>query len=283
MAAWRWRHRRGTLHGVPRRPAIMAILNLTPDSFSDGGRFPEPQAAVEAGLAAVAAGAELLDLGAESTRPGAPPVDAEEELRRLLPVLRLLRRQTGALLSVDTNKAVVAAAAADEGADIINDISAGTFDPEMLSTVAATGLGYVAMHTTGRPADMQARAHYTQVADEVARALRDRFDEAVAAGISPDAVMLDPGFGFGKLLPHNLELFGAIRDLTTLPRPLLVGVSRKSMLRAVAGAAPESLEHATTAANLLAALSGAAVLRTHNAAAAVAMRSTLLHLGGHSE
>lgn len=282
MSPWRWRHRRGTLHGLPQRPAIMAILNLTPDSFSDGGRFSHETEALRAGMAAFEAGAELLDLGAESTRPGAAPVDEAEELRRLLPVLRLLRRETGALLSVDTSKASVARAAADEGADIINDISGGTFDPRMLETVAASGLGFVAMHTTGTPEVMQQRAQYLDVAQEVAEALRARFHDAVQAGIAADAVMLDPGFGFGKLLSHNLSLFSALPLLATLPRPLLVGVSRKSMLRAIAGTAPESLEHATTAANLLASLGGAAVLRTHHVAAAVAMRSTLLHLSAQS-
>ena len=283
MSPWRWRHRRGTLHGLPQRPAIMAILNLTPDSFSDGGRFSHETEALRAGVAAVEAGAEILDLGAESTRPGAAPVDETEEIRRLLPVLRLLRRETGALLSVDTSKASVARAAADEGADILNDISGGTFDPRMLETVASSGLGFVAMHTTGTPQVMQERAHYVDVAEEVTAALRARFHDAVRAGIAADAVMLDPGFGFGKLLPHNLSLFGALPTLATLPRPLLVGVSRKSMLRAVAGTATENLEHATTTANLLASLGGAAVLRTHNVAAAVAMRSTLLHLGAQSK
>jgi len=283
MQPWRWRHRRGTLHGITGRPAIMAVINLTPDSFSDGGRFDSFDAAVAQACVAAEQGAEIIDLGAESTRPGAPVVSEAEELERLLPVLRELRGQTAALISIDTTKAAVAAAAAAEGADIINDISGGLFDPKMLTVVRDTGLGFVAMHTTGRPAEMQQRAHYESVTREVAQALCDRLQEAIDAGIPSDAVLLDPGFGFGKLLQHNIDLFQALPELCRLPRPLLVGVSRKSMLRAIAGAEPEALEHATTAAHLLAALAGAAVLRTHQVAAAVAMRRTLLHLRPQAE
>ena len=283
MQPWRWRHRRGTLHGIAGRPAIMAVINLTPDSFSDGGRFDSFDAAVAQACVAAEEGAEIIDLGAESTRPGAPAVSEAEELERLLPVLRELRGQTAALISIDTTKAAVAAAAAAEGADIINDISGGLFDPKMLTVVRDTGLGFVAMHTTGRPAEMQQRAHYESVTREVAQALCDRLQEAINAGIPSDAVMLDPGFGFGKLLHHNVELFAALPELCRLPRPMLVGVSRKSMLRAIAGTEPEALEHATTAAHLLAALAGAAVLRTHHVAAAVAMRRTLLHLRPQAE
>jgi dihydropteroate synthase len=250
----------------------MAVINLTPDSFSDGGRFDSVGAAVAQAAEAAALGAEIIDLGAESTRPGALAVSEAEELARLLPVLRQLRSQTGALISIDTTKAAVAEAAADEGADIINDISGGLFDPKMLQVVRETGLGFVAMHTTGRPAEMQQRAQYESVTREVAQALRDRLQEAVAAAIPSDAVLLDPGYGFG-----------ALPELCRLPRPLLVGVSRKSMLRAIAGAEPEGLEHATTTAHLLAALAGAAVLRTHHVAAAVAMRRTLLHLQPQAE
>ena len=283
MEPWRWRHRRGTLHGITGRPAIMAVINLTPDSFSDGGRFDSFDAAVAQACVAAEEGAEIIDLGAESTRPGAPAVSEAEELERLLPVLRELRGQTAALISIDTTKAAVAAAAAAEGADIINDISGGLFDPKMLKVVRDTGLGFVAMHTTGRPAEMQQRAHYESVTREVAQALCDRLQEAIDAGISSDAVLLDPGFGFGKLLHHNIDLFQALPELCRLPRPLLVGVSRKSMLRAIAGTEPEPLEHATTTAHLLAALAGAAVLRTHHVAAAVAMRCTLLHLQPQAE
>jgi len=283
MQPWRWRHRRGTLHGITGRPAIMAVINLTPDSFSDGGRFDSFDAAVAQACLAAEEGAEIIDLGAESTRPGAPAVSEAEELERLLPVLRELRGQTAALISVDTTKAAVAAAAAAEGADIINDISGGLFDPKMLTVVRDTGLGFVAMHTTGRPAEMQQRAHYESVTREVAQALCDRLQEAIDAGIPSDALLLDPGFGFGKLLQHNIDIFAALPELCRLPRPLLVGVSRKSMLRAIAGTEPEPLEHATTTAHLLAALAGAAVLRTHHVAAAVAMRRTLLHLQPQAE
>ncbi len=283
MQTWRWRHRRGTLHGIAGRPAIMAVINLTPDSFSDGGRFSSSDEAVEQACAAANHGAEILDLGAESTRPGAPAVSEADELARLLPVLRKLRRETPALISIDTTKAGVAAAAADEGADIINDISGGLFDPRMLSVVADRGLGFVAMHTTGRPSEMQQLARYHSVTDEVAQALRDRLHDATRAGLHRDAVVLDPGFGFGKLLHHNTALFAALPDLCRLPRPLLVGVSRKSMLRAIAGTEPEALEHATTTAHLLAALAGAAIVRTHHVPAAVAMRRTLLHLRAEAD
>lgn len=281
MPTWRWRHRRGTLHGISGRPAIMAVINLTPDSFSDGGRFGSVEAAVDQACEAAEQGAEIIDLGAESTRPGAPAVSEADEIARLMPVLRKLRRETPSLISIDTTKAGVAEAAADEGADIINDISGGLFDPRMLSVVADRGVGFVAMHTTGRPAEMQQLARYQNVTHEVAQALRDRLQDANRAGLHRDAVVLDPGFGFGKLLHHNTELFAALPTLCKLPRPLLVGVSRKSMLRAIAGTEPDALEHATTTAHLLAALAGAAIVRTHHVTAAVAMRRTLLHL--HAE
>lgn len=283
MQPWRWRHRRGTLHGITGRPAIMAVINLTPDSFSDGGRFDSVAGAVAEAVEAAALGAEIIDLGAESTRPGAPVVSEAEELERLLPVLRELRGRTPALISIDTTKAAVAEAAAAAGADIINDISGGLFEPRILAVVRDTGLGFVAMHTTGRPAEMQQLARYDSVTAEVGQALRDRLLDAIGAGIPGDAVMLDPGFGFGKLLHHNLELFSALPELCRLPRPLLVGVSRKSMLRAIAGIEREGLEHATTSAHVLATLAGAAVLRTHHVAAAVAMRRALLHLQPQAE
>ena len=283
MQPWRWRHRRGTLHGITGRPAIMAVINLTPDSFSDGGRFDSVAGAVAEAVEAAALGAEIIDLGAESTRPGAPVVSEAEELERLLPVLRELRGRTPALISIDTTKAAVAEAAAAAGADIINDISGGLFEPRILAVVRDTGLGFVAMPTTGRPAEMQQLARYDSVTAEVGQALRDRLLDAIGAGIPGDAVMLDPGFGFGKLLHHNLELFSALPELCRLPRPLLVGVSRKSMLRAIAGIEREGLEHATTSAHVLATLAGAAVLRTHHVAAAVAMRRALLHLQPQAE
>jgi dihydropteroate synthase len=255
-------------------PAVMAILNVTPDSFSDGGRFASVEAATDAAVAAAELGAELVDIGGESTRPGAAPVDVNEELRRVVPVVREIRRRSDLVISVDTSKSDVALAAIEAGADIVNDVSAGCFDPLMLERVAPTGAGFVLMHTTGRPHEMQALAEYGDVVAEVAEALRGRVEAAVLAGFAPERLAIDPGFGFGKQLGHNERIFARLKAFTRQPLPVVVGVSRKSMLRARVGSDAEALDHATTAAHTLATVRGAAVLRTHNVAAAIAARAT---------
>lgn len=221
---------RGTTHDLSRHGLIMGIVNVTPDSFSDGGRFADSGRAVEHALRLVAEGADILDIGGESTRPGAEPVPEAEELRRVLPVIRAVRGQTRALISIDTMKASVARAALDAGADILNDVTGLRGDPLMLRLAAACDAGLVVMHMTGTPLTMQSGPSYTDVVAEV----RGYFDARLAilqkADIDPHRVVLDPGFGFGKTLEHNLALLRALPALAPAGRPLLAGVSRKSMI-----------------------------------------------------
>lgn len=261
------------------RVRLMGIVNVTPDSFSDGGRFLAPERAVEHGLALVAAGADLLDVGGESSRPGAVELEPGAELARVLPVLEGLRARTNVPLSVDTRHAEVARAALDAGASIVNDISAGLHDERMLALVAERGAGFVAMHMQGTPADMQRAPRYADVLAEVREFLAARCAAARAAGVRPEGLWIDPGIGFGKTLEHNLELLARLGEFAGLGQPLLVGVSRKSFVAALeeqaARARSTPLERlgGTLAAELLAARAGASVLRTHDVAA---LRQALL-------
>lgn len=221
---------RGTTHDLSRRGLIMGIVNVTPDSFSDGGRFADSGRAVEHALRLVNEGADILDIGGESTRPGAEPVSEAEELRRVLPVIRAVRSQTRALISIDTMKAAVASAALDAGADILNDVTGLRGDPLMLRLAAASDAGLVVMHMIGTPRTMQTAPTYTDVVAEVRGYFEARLAILEKAGIDPRRVVLDPGFGFGKTLEHNLALLRALPSLAPANRPLLVGVSRKSMI-----------------------------------------------------
>lgn len=211
-------------------PAIMGILNVTPDSFSDGGRFVEPAAAVRQGLALQAEGAALLDIGGESSRPGAPAISADEELSRVIPVIEMLRRETDLPLSIDTTKAVVAAGAVAAGANFINDISGLTFDPGMAQVAAATGAGLFLMHTRGRPEVMQQNTGYSRLRAEVLAALQKSLVTARGAGIDAECLAVDPGIGFGKSAQGNLELLHHLDELHQLGCPILLGTSRKSFL-----------------------------------------------------
>ena len=224
-----WRIGTRTLD-LTSRGLIMGIVNVTPDSFSDGGRFADPGRAVEHALAMVADGAEILDIGGESTRPGAEPVGEAEELRRVLPVIRALRSQSQVLISIDTMKASVARAALDAGADIINDVTGLRGDAAMVRLAAEKDCGLVAMHMIGDPQTMQNAPHYENVVAEVRGYLEDRLRMLTRAGIAPERIVLDPGFGFGKTLEHNLTLLRHLPDLVIEGRPLLIGVSRKSMI-----------------------------------------------------
>jgi len=241
----------------------MGALNVTPDSFSDGGRYAEAGAAVRRGLEMVAEGADLVDVGGESTRPGADPVEAAEESRRVLPVVRALAA-AGAVVSIDTAKAEVAAAALEAGAAVVNDITALS-DPEMAGVVARAGAGVVLMHMQGTPRTMQDDPRYDDVLAEVAAFLRRRAAAAESAGIDPGAVCLDPGIGFGKRLEHNLALLAGVPQLAALGRPVLVGASRKRFIADLLGPIPPAeRDAATAAAHVLAVAGGAAILRTHN-------------------
>lgn len=207
----------------------MGIVNVTPDSFSDGGRFNDAGRAVEHAFTLLAEGADILDIGGESTRPGAEPVEEAEELRRVLPVIRAVRSQTKALISIDTMKAAVARAALDAGADIINDVTGLRADAAMPRLAAETKAGLVVMHMTGTPQTMQANPHYDDVVTEVHAYFESRLRLLAHEGIDLERVVLDPGFGFGKTLEHNLALMRDLSHVAAL-RPLLIGVSRKSMI-----------------------------------------------------
>ncbi|MFO1439680.1 MAG: dihydropteroate synthase [Verrucomicrobiaceae bacterium] len=224
-----WRIGTRTLD-LSSRGLIMGIVNVTPDSFSDGGRFADPGRAVEHALAMVADGADILDIGGESTRPGAEPVGEAEELRRVLPVIRALRSQSQVLISIDTMKASVARAALDAGADIINDVTGLRGDAAMVRLASETHCGLVAMHMIGDPQTMQNAPHYENVVAEVRGYLEERLRVLTNAGIDKQRIVLDPGFGFGKTLEHNLTLLRHLPDLVIDDRPLLIGVSRKSMI-----------------------------------------------------
>jgi dihydropteroate synthase len=251
----------------------MAIVNITPDSFSDGGRFYATEAAVEHGLQLVADGADLLDIGGESTRPGALPVDADEELRRVLPVVQQLARHANVPISIDTSKARVARAAIDAGAEIINDVTALLGDPAMIDVAVESGAAVVAMHMRGTPQTMQDRPAYNDVVDDVREYLRSRRDALVPAGVPMERICLDPGIGFGKTLEHNLELINNCYQLHELGCPILVGHSRKSFLGRILGDEQADRTGATLAASLALAAQGVQVLRVHEVRRHVEMLS----------
>jgi len=248
----------------------MGVVNVTPDSFSDGGRFLDSGAAIAHGRALAGAGAALLDVGGESTRPGAEPVDADEEARRVIPVIAELA-SLPVLISVDTTKASVADAALAAGASIVNDVSAGTADPDMLSVVAAADAGFVAMHMQGTPRTMQRDPGYDDVTHDVGEYLRRRVAAAVATGVRRAAILADPGVGFGKTLEHNLALLAGLPDLAaTAGVPLLVGASRKTFIGRVLGDLPvEEREEGTLAVSVWCFGRGAAVVRVHDVASSV--------------
>lgn len=242
----------------------MGVLNVTPDSFSDGGQYLNPDRAVARACAMVEEGAALIDIGAESSRPGADPVDQDEELRRLLPVVTEVCRRIAVPVSIDTTKSHVARVALDAGAAIINDISALRFDPRMGEVVAEAGAGLILMHMQGRPKTMQREPSYGDVVQEVKQFFAERMEAACAVGIGPEHVLLDPGIGFGKNLSHNLSLLAHLEELTALGRPLAVGVSRKAFIEQVLGRPLGERMMGTAAAVAVAVLKGARVLRVHD-------------------
>lgn len=262
---WRCRDREFDLSG---RTLVMGVVNVTPDSFSDGGRYFAPGAAVAHARHLLAEGADLLDLGAESTRPGAAPVTAAEQIRRLAPVLEALAGEPGACVAVDTASAQVAEYALSRGARIVNDVTA-LADPRMAERVAATGAGVVLMHMAGAPATMQRDPRYDDAAREVGEWLAGRLAGASAAGIAAEAVALDPGIGFGKTVEHNLQLLARLGELSGTGRPLLVGVSRKSFLGKVLDLPVDQRLEGGLAAAAVAVFLGARIVRTHDVAATV--------------
>ena len=258
-----------TRHGeldFARRTLIMGIINVTPDSFFDGGRHFEPAKAIADGEAMAAGGADILDIGGESTRPGAQPVSENEEIARVLPVVRGLRAQVDVPISIDTYKTKVARAALDAGADIVNDISALRFDPGMASMVAAEKVPLILMHMQGTPRTMQTEPQYFDVVREVRDFLAAQLFQAMDAGVVQDAVVIDPGIGFGKTIEHNLQLLRGLPMLAALGQPLLVGVSRKTFIGKILGAEPAERLEGSLAAAVAAVLAGANILRVHDVA-----------------
>lgn len=245
-------------------PVLMGVVNTTPDSFSDGGQLAGVEAAVGHALRLVEAGAGIIDIGGESSRPGAEPVSAEVERARVVPVIAALRAQTATPISIDTVKASVARAALDAGADVINDITAFRGDPEMVEVAAATGAGVVLMHMRGTPRTMQrGDLGSPDLVGEVVEHLAERLDAVVAAGVAREAVCLDPGIGFGKTVEQNLSLIGELHRLHALGRPVLVGASRKSFLGRLTGREVDEREFATAAASACAVWQGAQIIRVH--------------------
>lgn len=246
------------------RPRLLGVLNITPDSFSDGGRFVAVDAALAHARQMAAEGADLIDVGGESTRPGAPTVGVQEELDRVLPVLEVLRREIAVPLSIDTTKSAVAAAAVAAGAEFVNDVSGLTFDPAMAATVAATGAGLFVMHTRGRPEVMQVDTSYADLVGEVRSALQASVDLAVSAGVAAERIAIDPGIGFGKDVAGNLELLRCLGELAGLGRPLLLGTSRKSFIGRVLGQDDPALRQVGTLVTVaLGVAGGARLFRVH--------------------
>jgi dihydropteroate synthase len=253
------------LHPDVPEPVVMGVVNVTPDSFSDGGAWLDPDAAVARGRDLARQGADILDVGGESTRPGAEPVGATEELRRVLPVLEGLAA-AGPRLSIDTSKAAVAEAALRAGATIVNDVTALRGDPAMAALLAERDCDVCLMHMLGEPRTMQRAPRYDDVVDDVKAFLSERLELAVARGIAAERIWLDPGIGFGKTAAHNMELLRRLSELREIGRPLVVGTSRKSFIGKVDGSAADERLGGTIASSVLAAAEGAEVLRVHDVA-----------------
>ena len=246
------------------RTWIMGIINVTPDSFSDGGAYPEKEKAIERGLEMIEEGADVIDVGGESTRPGARPVSEDEEMGRILPVVRGLRKSAAVLLSVDTMKATVAEAALEAGADIINDVSAFRFDPRMAGVISRQGAAVVLMHMKGTPETMQSDPRYADLFDEIGWFLKDRIEEARSAGIGRGRIIVDPGIGFGKSPEDNLALIDNLGFLEELGCPILVGASRKSFIGKALGLPVTERLEGSIAAGVLSIARGAHILRVHD-------------------
>jgi dihydropteroate synthase len=249
-------------------PVVMGVLNVTPDSFSDGGRFLSPAAAIEQGLRLAAEGAALIDVGGESTRPGAAPVSVAEELARVVPVVRALSERTTAVISVDTSKPQVMQAAAAAGAGLINDVRA-LREPGALAAARASGCAVCLMHMQGEPGTMQQAPSYRDVLAEVQAFLGERVDACLAAGLQPDQLLIDPGFGFGKTFEHYLTLLRGLAELARADVPLAVGLSRKALLGKLTGRAAHERLYGSVALAVIAALHGARLIRAHDVAATV--------------
>ncbi len=247
------------------RTLVMGILNVTPDSFSDGGNFIDPNAAVDRALEMVVQGADIIDVGGESTRPGADPVSADDEIRRTAPIIEKIREQSDIPISIDTTKSDVARLALEAGADIINDISAFESDPDMAGLAAESGAGLILMHMKGTPKTMQSNPDYGNVVEEVCNYLKARIDVAIQHGVARDHIVIDPGIGFGKTLEHNLALLRGLPALAVCDYPLLVGASRKRFIGQLTGrTAPIDRRAGSLGAAAWSVANGAHLLRVHD-------------------
>ncbi len=282
VRAPRWQLRTRTLE-FPRRPLVMGIVNVTPDSFSDGGRFFETAAAIDLALQLVSDGADLLDIGGESTRPYSEPVTAEEEQRRILTVIEKLATQIEIPISVDTSKAAVASAAIGAGAQIVNDVTGLTGDPAMVDLAAETNVGVCVMHMQGTPQTMQDQPTYTDVVAEVRDYLHARRNALMAAGISLERICLDPGIGFGKTHEHNITLMRHCHEFHALGCPLLVGHSRKGFLGKLIGDREADRTSATVGAAIALAVQGVQIVRVHDVRPVREALVTFESCGGLSE
>lgn len=273
---------RGKTFELGQRTWLVGVVNVTPDSFFDGGLYFEPARAIDRALALAAEGADIIDIGGESSRPGSNPIPAKEEKKRILPVVEVLKQKNSVLISVDTTKAEVAEAALAAGADIINDISAGRFDPRMLPIAARSGAAVILMHMKGTPRTMQIAPHYDDVLGEVKAFLSERLEAAESCGLPRESILLDPGIGFGKQIDHNLILLNNLGALAELGRPLVVGISRKSFLGKILKVEAQDRLEGTIAAAVVSILRGASLLRVHDIQAvkqAVAVAEAIMSQG----
>ncbi|HSG73421.1 MAG TPA: dihydropteroate synthase [Planctomycetaceae bacterium] len=279
---WRFRQTAWELTGNAR---LMGIVNVTPDSFSDGGNYLQTERAVEHALALAGQGADVLDIGGESTRPESDPVSLKDELNRVIPVIESLRGQTDVPISIDTTKAEVARQALAAGAEIVNDISGLTFDEEMIPVCANSDCGIIVMHIRGTPRTMQDNPTYDDVVSDVRGFLSERVESMVACGIDRERIMLDPGIGFGKTAEHNLELMRNLSELRSLGRPLLIGHSRKRFLGKILGRPVDERTAGTIGVSAALSLLGADLIRVHDVAAVrdalTAFRTLLTGPGAH--
>jgi dihydropteroate synthase len=273
-----WQLRSQTL-ALPRRPLLMGIVNVTPDSFSDGGRFLDPVAAIKHGMSLAAAGADILDVGGESTRPYSTPVSVEDELNRIVPVVQAFCNMSDRPVSIDTSKAEVAQAAIAAGAEIVNDVTGLTGDPRMIDVVRQTGVAPIVMHMQGTPQTMQDNPHYDDVVAEVLDYLRSRRDALVAAGVHREKICVDPGIGFGKTHEHNLTLLANCLRLHELGCPVLVGHSRKGFIGKVLGDKSANPVAGTIGVACALAVQGVQIIRVHDVAA-VNQALRLFEVGG---
>lgn len=246
------------------RVLVMGVLNLTPDSFYDGGSYPTTGFAIERALQMEEEGADIIDVGGESSRPGAKPVSPTLELERVVPVIEGIHKQSDILLSVDTTKATVAAEAIACGASIVNDISALRFDPDLVSVVAESGAFVVLMHMLGRPKTMQLAPTYTDLVEEIKSFLGERIEAAVDLGLPRERIIIDPGIGFGKRVEHNLAILRGLSSFASLGAPVLIGLSRKSFLGEILNLPVEERLEGTIAANAVAVVNGADIIRVHD-------------------